>query len=290
MNHAGNHGDVLKHVLYVALMKRMQADCSNLILLDTHAGIGLYDLDQQQIRDESRQGVERVIKAAQKQKALPDAIHDYVELVQEFNLKERNPLSYDLVVIRYYPGSPALALRLLRLHQDHLTLCELHPTEFQHLKSFVSSKNDNQIMVKKCNGFYETLQLPPLTNKSTARLVLIDPPCKEPQEYQEMLKACQTILSQNQSQPQQALLGQIVIMIWMPKTNNPLDRELQAGLLDNRYPYFLASLEGLPGLPGSSVLVVNPPKNFASDTVEPAIEWLALALQAKSFDLQTSKI
>ena len=43
--HAGNHGDVLKHAVLAAIIAKLHEKPSPVFLLDTHAGIGMYELD-----------------------------------------------------------------------------------------------------------------------------------------------------------------------------------------------------------------------------------------------------
>ena len=44
--HAGNHADVLKHITLVAILRYLvSAKDTPLLLVDTHAGAGLYRLD-----------------------------------------------------------------------------------------------------------------------------------------------------------------------------------------------------------------------------------------------------
>jgi 23S rRNA (adenine2030-N6)-methyltransferase len=43
--HAGNHADVLKHTVLIAILKHMCAKDADLWAIDTHAGAGLYRLD-----------------------------------------------------------------------------------------------------------------------------------------------------------------------------------------------------------------------------------------------------
>ena len=46
--HAGNHADVLKHMVLVATLKYLGQKDTALTVVDTHAGAGLYRLDQDQ--------------------------------------------------------------------------------------------------------------------------------------------------------------------------------------------------------------------------------------------------
>ena len=43
--HAGNHADVLKHVVLVQLLKHLAAKDKPFMAVDTHAGAGAYSLD-----------------------------------------------------------------------------------------------------------------------------------------------------------------------------------------------------------------------------------------------------
>ena len=43
--HAGNHADVLKHVVLVQLLKHLSAKDKPFMAVDTHAGAGAYSLD-----------------------------------------------------------------------------------------------------------------------------------------------------------------------------------------------------------------------------------------------------
>ena len=43
--HAGNHADVLKHTVLIAILKHLTAKDAALTVIDTHAGAGLYRLD-----------------------------------------------------------------------------------------------------------------------------------------------------------------------------------------------------------------------------------------------------
>ena len=51
--HAGNSGDVLKHLVLLAVLEALQRKDKPLFYLDTHAGRGLYDLDSEAARRSS---------------------------------------------------------------------------------------------------------------------------------------------------------------------------------------------------------------------------------------------
>src|SRR6267143_5513740 len=96
--HAGNAGDVLKHVALIALLEAMLRDASPLEYVETHAGDGLYPLGS---AGEWGDGVSRVWGASD------GLVGRYAEIVRGFSRPgATRPESY--------PGSPAIARKLLR--------------------------------------------------------------------------------------------------------------------------------------------------------------------------------
>jgi len=59
--HAGNFADLVKHAAVTRLMTRLTANPQPLLVVDTHAGAGLYDLtDEDQARSrEAEAGIAR---------------------------------------------------------------------------------------------------------------------------------------------------------------------------------------------------------------------------------------
>ena len=53
--HAGNHADVLKHIALVALLRILARKDKPLLVVDTHAGAGQYDLGGS-VADSARRG------------------------------------------------------------------------------------------------------------------------------------------------------------------------------------------------------------------------------------------
>jgi len=121
--HAGNFADVMKHALLVLLVRGLQRKPKGLLLLDTHAGRGEYDLASAETGDslprqpEHPNGIGKVWKEEG-----PPALADYLELVRAYSPE-----------MTRYPGSPWFLTRLAR-EQDRVTLCELHPDECEELR------------------------------------------------------------------------------------------------------------------------------------------------------------
>jgi len=169
--HAGNHADVLKHMTLVATLQYMGQKDTGFTVVDTHAGAGVYRLDQEHARTsaESDAGIFRLLDAVAAAKSagqpVPESVRNYLEQVRGFNGGGKD--------IRVYPGSPWITQALLR-PQDKLKLFEVHPTDSRLLdKQVAELGRGKQIEVLRRNGF-EGLKslLPPPTRRG---LVLIDP-------------------------------------------------------------------------------------------------------------------
>ena len=178
--HAGNHADVLKHTVLIAILRHLTQKETPIAVFDTHAGAGLYRLDGDyaQASGEAADGFLRLTgrrsestpdnaiakTAHHTATALEPALQDYVDLVGSFNTKGST---------KVYPGSPFIIQRLLR-DRDKLKLFELHPTDSKTLSANIAQlEAGRQITVLREDGF-EGLKkfLPPPQRRS---LVLSDP-------------------------------------------------------------------------------------------------------------------
>ncbi|MBI5041637.1 MAG: 23S rRNA (adenine(2030)-N(6))-methyltransferase RlmJ, partial [Gammaproteobacteria bacterium] len=174
--HAGNFADVFKHVVLVQLLRALARKDAPFCVLDTHAGIGRYDLgaDEAQKNREFTNGVSRLLGCAD----MPEAVNDYLALVRAENA--------DADTLTYYPGSPCLIRALLR-PQDRLVLSELHKADHAQLKQLFAG--DTQVAVHLQDA-YQGLKafLPP---KEKRGLVLIDPPYERKDEYERVVVGLQ---------------------------------------------------------------------------------------------------
>ena len=163
--HAGNHADVLKHVVLLALCDALLRKPAACFALDTHAGRGLYalDADAAQRTGEADEGVQRLFDA-------PPAhpwIGAYLDAVRACRAQHGDSA---------YPGSPWLLAHALRAH-DRIACCELQPEEADALKAAFAG--DGRVGVHQRDG-YAALRalLPPFAQgvRYTRGLVLVDPP------------------------------------------------------------------------------------------------------------------
>ena len=163
--HAGNHADVLKHVVLLALCDALASKPAPCFALDTHAGRGLYRLDDEAARKtgEALDGIGRLRGAA----AADPLVARYLAAVDACRAEHGDSA---------YPGSPWLLAHALRAH-DVIACCELQPEEVAGLRRALAG--DPRVAVHARDG-YAALKalLPPRhgTQRLGRGLVLIDPP------------------------------------------------------------------------------------------------------------------
>lgn len=169
--HAGNFADVFKHIVLTRVLLYMQRKEAGLRVIDTHAGIGRYDLGGVEAGKtlEWRGGIEQVIEAKAKGTIPADVLEliaPYLDVIEGENADGKKSGH-----LRYYPGSPLLARRLMR-PQDRLSALELHPQDAKTLAALF--EGDYQTRVTELNGWLALgAHLPP---KEKRGLVLVDPP------------------------------------------------------------------------------------------------------------------
>ncbi|MFZ1901600.1 MAG: 23S rRNA (adenine(2030)-N(6))-methyltransferase RlmJ [Azonexus sp.] len=240
--HAGNHADVLKHIVLLQIAEYMAEKPAPFWIIDTHAGAGRYALDSAHASKlgEFRDGIGRLWD----RKALPPAAVDYVEFV-----KMLNPDG----VLRHYPGSPWLASQLLR-ESDRLRLYELHSTDLKLLQECFKTAG-RQITVNAADGFAGLKALlPPPPRRA---LVLIDPSYETRDDYVNVVKGLQEALKR---------FATGTYAVWYPMLNKLESRKLPGRLknlgaanwLNVTLEVSAPSKEGF-GMNGSGMFIINPP-------------------------------
>jgi 23S rRNA (adenine2030-N6)-methyltransferase len=162
--HAGNHADVLKHVVLLALCDALTAKPAACFALDTHAGRGLYRLHADEARrsGEAADGIDRLA-----QLQADPLVTRYLQAVQAC----RDAHGADA-----YPGSPWLLAHALR-GEDRIACCELQPDEAAALRA--TFKAERRLTVQARDGYAAIRALLPPRDGATRfgrGLVLIDPP------------------------------------------------------------------------------------------------------------------
>jgi 23S rRNA (adenine2030-N6)-methyltransferase len=153
--HAGNAGDVFKHVALVAALEELTSRPDPLHYFETHAGDGLYPLGS---AGEWGDGVQRVFA------------HDGGGLVGRYARLVRGFSKPGASRPEIYPGSPSIASRLLR-SGDPLVLYEIEDRAASLLRRLLPSAE-----VREADGLAGI-------QPSGRALVLIDPPFTQKQEW-----------------------------------------------------------------------------------------------------------
>ncbi len=242
--HAGNHADVLKHLVLVNTLHYATRKDAPLFYLDTHAGAGLYYLQSEQALQtgEAAKGVQKLDFAALAA-ALPAqasaALQIYQQAVAPF-LKRGT-----------YPGSPLLAASVLR-SQDHLRLCELHPVDFELVLHH--TRDDARVICEQADGYARALALLPPAQKRA--VVLIDPSYEVKDDYRKVARLVADIHQRMRAAQ---------ILLWYPVVERgDIDRmmaALQRAEVRDLWQFELgmAPDQSGHGLTASGMLVVNPP-------------------------------
>jgi len=172
--HAGNFADVLKHAVLARVIDYMKRKPAPFRVIDTHAGIGRYDLASVEAgkTGEWQHGIGRLMGPGARPIAAPvrALLQPYLDAVVAENGGQG---------LARYPGSPRLVLRLMR-PDDVLVANELHPEDAVALKQAIG--RDKRARVLTLDAWVALrAQLPP---KERRGLVLIDPPFEQPGEFE----------------------------------------------------------------------------------------------------------
>ncbi|MDP9108752.1 MAG: 23S rRNA (adenine(2030)-N(6))-methyltransferase RlmJ [Pseudomonadota bacterium] len=180
--HAGNHADVLKHVVTMQLLSYLNQKDAPYMYIDTHAGAGVYTLDGAYAAKNAE--FDSGVTPLWGRKDLPKPLQDYITLIRKMNPSGK---------LRYYPGSPYCADQTMR-EIDRLRLFELHPADarilqenFDKVEAHAAAQGQRpttrgkRVMIHKGDGFLGLKAL--LPPPSRRGLVLIDPPYEDKGDY-----------------------------------------------------------------------------------------------------------
>lgn len=171
--HAGNHADILKHICLIGVLEVMIKKDKNFTAIDTHAGAGLYALDDERAlkTGENQSGILSLYKNisqlnSEKYAELPELLKKYIDFVKPY--LDNNQ----------YPGSPEIIRKFLR-SGDKEFLFELHNTEIEILKSNIK---DSRVTILHQNSFENLKSIVPPTIKRG--ILLMDPSYEVSSDYE----------------------------------------------------------------------------------------------------------
>ncbi|MCJ2122612.1 23S rRNA (adenine(2030)-N(6))-methyltransferase RlmJ [Methylobacterium sp. J-077] len=246
--HAGNHADVLKHLVLARVLAHLRLKDKPFRALDAFAGLGVYDLtaDEASRTGEWREGWGRMAEAfAPEVEALLAPYRETVAAVQA---------RYGATA---YPGSPAVIREALR-PGDKGVFVELHPADAETLRDRYA--RDPRTKVLSLDGWTAVnAQIPPPERRG---LVLIDPPYEVPGEVERLGSHLARAVAKWPTG---------LFLAWYPiKDAAAIDRmarDLDAAL--TRPALRLDLLIDRPDDPtrlcGSGLIVVNPPWRLAEE-------------------------
>lgn len=258
--HAGNFADVFKHIVLMLVLEYLGEKDKPFFALDTHAGIGLYDLydEAAQKTAESDEGIRRLWASSRH----PEIITRYLGLIRRFNRRSNGAL-------RHYPGSPLIVREMLR-PGDRMTANELHPEDHPRLSAALGA--DRRVRVTKEDGYVLLKsQLPPPERRG---LVLVDPPFEARDEFARMVRGLREAHRR---------WAQGVYMFWYPVKDRALVDAYHRDLGETGIPRILAAdfMLRRPDSPdilnGCGLAIVNPPWTLKAQ-IRDVAPWLAQTL------------
>ncbi len=259
--HAGSFADVFKHVLLTRLLLALNEKDKPYFYLDTHAGIGRYDLSHPwaQKGREFESGITKLLERTD----APAAMKPYLDIV-----RGENPDGH----LRHYPGSPLIARRLIR-PIDRIALTELNKTDCAELQAVFA--RDRRVTVQLSDG-YQALKahLPP---KERRGLVLIDSSFDRAREFARLAQALHEAHTR---------WATGTYAIWYPMMGAGVIRGFERAIEDagiRKVLQFELSIlpEDASTMPGSGMIIVNPPWKFDTE-MRTLLRWIWSVLNVKA--------
>lgn len=240
--HAGNHADILKHLILVESLDYLNQKDKPWWYVDSHAGAGAYALDSSyaQKNAEFDTGIGKLWGRSD----LPPPLQRLIERIKTLNPDGQ---------LKLYPGSPHFAWQCAR-PGDKLWLYELHSTD-QSLLQQTFADAGKRVHIDARDGFAGlSAVLPPQPRRG---LILIDPSYELKEDYRRVLDALQDSLKR---------FATGTYAVWHPLLQRPEARLLPERLRklpDCRWLHATLSVQAPSkdgfGMHGSGMFVINPP-------------------------------
>lgn len=164
--HAGNFADVFKHIILTLCLEKFHEKIAPFFVLDTHAGIGKYDLSEEKSlkTSEALEGIRKILDEENFSDFLPER---YLRILAKINHCEIDELPEKLKI---YAGSPALIRDYLR-RDDRAIFAELNRDDFSQLRRSFAGNDKFSFLNEDGFGLLKS-KLPPLEKRG---LIIIDP-------------------------------------------------------------------------------------------------------------------
>ncbi len=238
--HAGNLGDVLKHLCLLATLRASTRKETPMCYLESHAGAGLYGLRVDAPAAEFHSGIGALwsqlapvqIKTAAN-RTTDVLLQDYLTLVQHaqqyahvVGASPAHPQAQDAhAPLQLYPGSPWFARACLRAG-DRMWLAELHPTDAPLLEQTMQlylalgGMRQGDVHVRQADGYgMLAANLPPRERRG---VVLIDPAYELADEHDRAMRALTAALGR---------FAHGVYLLWAPTRGKAEPARMERDLL-----------------------------------------------------------
>lgn len=237
--HAGNHADVLKHLVLIQLLQSLKQKDKGFLYLDTHSGAGRFNLsdDHSQKTLEYVDGIGKIYSLKPKS-ALLDS---YFKQIDQINPSNK---------LDFYPGSPILSANLLRM-QDIGICTELHPNDFSKLKANLNKYHNftvhNESGIAKAKAV-----LPPTTRRG---LIFIDPSYELKEDFDQIVECLNQCYKR---------FANGIYAIWYPvifrNKINQFISNICALKFDNilQIELLVSPDNSQKGMTGSGMIIINP--------------------------------
>ena len=186
--HAGNHADVIKHIVLLYLYNIEKKTNKSISYIDTHSGNGIYKYISKYMdkNKEYKDGIKRI----QNYKGNNILIKNYLSTITKITGKNN-----------FYPGSP-IFISSISSKKDKLFFCELHYNEHNLLKKNLNKYTNIKIL--NTDGFDYIFNK---TNKEKNYFIFIDPSYEIKDDFNKV----QLILNNIDN-----LFSKSKIIIWYP--------------------------------------------------------------------------
>jgi len=239
--HAGCFADIHKHLTLFAILQHLQKKTTPFCVLDTHAGEGLYDLNsiESQKTAERTYGIDKLWTL----KEAPPLVSQFLELVKAYNQPDE---------CRYYPGSAAIIIEMLR-STDRGLFIEKHPQAIAALRAFATSHHNKNIHIHERDSNEALKALVPFAEKRG--LVFIDPSFEVKSEYETIVHALQGAYQR---------FSQGIFALWYPILPEGYHETLLRHLKRTMIPKiwhceWSPNKDQATGMLASGMVIINPP-------------------------------
>ena len=189
--HAGNHADVMKHIIMLYLYNLEKKVNNSISYVDTHSGNGIYKYISKYMdkNKEYKEGIKKI----QNYKGNNILIKNYLSTISKITGKNN-----------FYPGSP-IFISSIANKKDRLFFCELHKNEYELLKKNLNKYTNAKIL--NADGFNFIFNK---VNKEKNYFVFIDPSYEIKDDFEKVEEILNNIDN---------LFSNSKIIIWYPVLN-----------------------------------------------------------------------